>query len=480
MYSANLSARKKVSGNGGAGSPLSRRAMLAGSIGAAAFVAMPDIASASTSVTQVAGSGGAASAAPGHFFLYGITGPGSDLGAGVQAVKSPGSRTAARSAPVSVITGLAATPVISPDLAWLALVMVEMAAAGATVTVSIVEKASALIAQRITLVLPGIPADASVLVTPVFSPDASAVSLVMAISTPGNIRLIRKADPLTGGSRTVRTAVWRSRHALAYFDRRTGTLAGPFYLDNEPSLALSTAVATTSDLFIWTTKDPQAVTHAKNHPVAPPLPWISAFPFGSGKARFTVPSSAPWPGGEPASALANGDAARFVNARTLQICSARDGHLEEVTVAPLNASRAKPSPVTMTARPDGTLFLAKPSIGRAVIIDPARSFTVKSDITFPASAKPFGGLPSKAVLSPSGDRLYVLGDAKVGGLSCYDVATGALIASYSHGSHYSGVYQLSSGSLLAVSVENPRLTYFSPTLSPLGTTDTSLLISDVY
>jgi hypothetical protein len=453
--------------------------MLTGSIGAAAFVAMPDIASAVTSASQVARSGGTASATPGHFFLYGITGPDSGPGASVQAVKSPTS-SAAMAAPVSVITGLAATPVISPDQAWLALVMVEMATAGSTVTLSIVEKATALTVKKTVFTLPGIPAEASVLVTPVFSPDASVVSLVMAISTPGNKRLVRKADPLTGGFRTVLTSVWRSRHALAYFDRRTGTLAGPFYLNDEPSLALSTAVATATDLFIWTTKDPQAGTYTKNHPVAPPLPWISAFPLGSGKARFTVPSSAPWPGGEPASALANGDAARFVNARTLQVCSAKDGNLNEVAVAPLSASRAKPSPVTMTVQPDGTLFLAKPSIGRAAIIDPARSFSVKSDISFPVPANPFGGLLSKAVLSPSGDSLYVLGGAKAGGLSCYDVATSALIASYSHGSQYSGVYQLSSGTLVAVSADNPRLTYFSPGLSPLATADTSLLISAVY
>jgi hypothetical protein len=60
------------------------------------------------------------------------------------------------------------------------------------------------------------------------------------------------------------------------------------------------------------------------------------------------------------------------------------------------------------------------------------------------------------------------------------VATGKLVATYSHGSHYSGVYQLPSGTILAVSAANPRLSYFSPELTLLGTTETALQISAVF
>jgi WD40 repeat protein len=95
-------------------------------------------------------------------------------------------------------------------------------------------------------------------------------------------------------------------------------------------------------------------------------------------------------------------------------------------------------------------------------------------------ASPLGAPLSKAVLSASGDTLYVLGAAKTGGVSAYDVATGKLTASYSHGGGYSGLYLLPSGTLLAVSAANPRLTFYSSSLSPLGTVETSLQISAAF
>jgi hypothetical protein len=79
----------------------------------------------------------------------------------------------------------------------------------------------------------------------------------MAITVPVSRRLIRKADPHTGHVISRRATTWRSHHALAYFDQRTSTFAGPFHLADEPSLALSTVAASTSDLYLWTTREPQ-------------------------------------------------------------------------------------------------------------------------------------------------------------------------------------------------------------------------------
>jgi hypothetical protein len=126
------------------------------------------------------------------------------------------------------------------------------------------------------------------------------------------------------------------------------------------------------------------------------------------------------------------------------------------------------------------VFITKPGLGCAVIADPAQEFRVQAQVSFPVPAVPLGAPWSKAVLSPSGGTLYVLGGAKAGGLSAYDVATGALTATYSEGTTYAGLYQLPSGTLLAVSAANPRLTFFSSALSPLGTADTSLQISAVF
>ncbi|MGH3170163.1 MAG: hypothetical protein ACRDN0_30310, partial [Trebonia sp.] len=143
----------RVTSGGGAGKTreagwLTRRAVLAGGIGATAVVAMPDLARAGTAeragtaAPEASAASGAAS--PGHFFLYGITAPDAEHSAGVQAVNSPGSTpaaapistsgpardtsaaSAARDArhasaftPVPVATSLASAPVASPDQAWL-------------------------------------------------------------------------------------------------------------------------------------------------------------------------------------------------------------------------------------------------------------------------------------------------------------------------------------------------------------------------
>jgi hypothetical protein len=164
----------------------------------------------------------------------------------------------------------------------------------------------------------------------------------------------------------------------------------------------------------------------------------------------------------------------------VQVCSARTGDVTELTVDLLSAVRARPSAITMQTCPDDTVFMTKPGAGVAVVADPAHSFRVKSHVRFPVPASPLGAPWSKAVLSAAGDTLYVLGSAAAGGICAYDMASGALAGSYSEGRQYAGLYQLPSGTLLAVAPENPRLAYFSPGLSPLGTADTTLRVSAVF
>jgi hypothetical protein len=270
--------------------------MLLGGAGAAALVTMPDVFASAKTLSGAASSAGAA-ATQGHFFLYGVNTAEAAHTARVQAAKSPVARAASLPAPVSVTTELAATPVLSPDARLLALAEVAMAAGGASVTVTVISKASGAVARTARLALAGVPADAVVLVTPAFSPSATTLSVVMAISVPSGPRMVRKADPRTGGSLLVPSATWRSHHALAYLDLRSGALAGPFRVEGGPSLALSTAVATDSELFLWTTADPQAVAPGKGQ--SAPLPWVAAFALGTAKARFSAPSSAPGQAGCP-------------------------------------------------------------------------------------------------------------------------------------------------------------------------------------
>ena len=325
----------------------------------------------------------------------------------------------------------------------------------------------------------GVPRDANVLVTPVFAPGSAIVSLVLAITMPVGKRLVRKADPRTGSPVTGWATTWTSHHALAYFDQHSGAITGPFHLSGEPSLALSTAAANSTDLLMWTTREPQPGDPAEIRAQAS-LSRLTVFPLGSGKARLSVPAPAPWPGGEPLVTLPAGDVARLVRGRDVQVCSARTGEVTELGIAGFSPRHAKPSAVTMQTRPDGTVFMTKPGAGVAVIADPADSFRTAARIEFPPPASPLGAPWSKAVLSPAGDTCYVLGSAATGGLCAYDVRSGKLAGSYSEGRQYAGLYQLPSGTLLAVRPENPRLAFFSSGLSPLGTADTNLYVSAVF
>jgi hypothetical protein len=454
---------------------VSRREMLAGGIGAGALIALPDL-------STLGASPAAASAGSGsrYVLLYGTPESRPFPGGSVAAALSPVTKSRKLPAPKSVAAKLAAAPVSSPDQSSVALVTVDTVPAGAKVTLTLVDATSAVVEKQGSLTIAGIPDGTNILPTPVFAPGTATIAVVLAITEPSDRRLVSKRDAHTGAPVPMHAVTWTSHHALAYFDSRSGSFAGPFHLGNAPALALTTAAANRSDLFLWTTAEPRPGHLGKSRPRPAPLPWLNVFPLGSGRARVAVPSPAPWPGGEPVTTLATSDVARLVNGRTVQVSSAQTGEVTQVTIDALNVIRAKPSAVTMQSRPDGTVFITKPGIGRAVIADPAEEFRVKAEVSFPVPAVPLGAPSSKAVLSPSGETLYVLGGAKAGGLSAYDVATGALTASYSHGTTYSGLYQLPAGTLLAVSAANPRLAFFSPALSLLGTADTSLQISAAF
>jgi hypothetical protein len=461
---------------------LSRREILAGGAGAGALIALPDASLAGRTAARSAGTGAPGTAAPGFRFvlLYGTPPAEPFPGGSVAAAQFPATRAAALPAARPVAVSLAAVPVSSPDQSTVALVTVDDGPGQATVTLTLVDSATATIQTQGSVAITDIAEGTNILAKPVFAPGTTTVALVLAITQPGDKRLVAKLDPRTGAAVPMQAVTWTSHHALAYFDTGTGRFTGPFHLDNAPALALTTAAANASDLFLWTTAEPRPDPSTKSRPRPVPLPWVSVFPLGSGRARLKVPSSAPWPAGEPVVTLPGGDAARLVNGRTVQVSSARTGEVTQTTIPALNVPRAKPSAVTMQTRPDGTVFVTKPAIGRAIIADPADSFRVTRQVEFPVPATPLGAPSSKAVLSASGDTLYVLGGAKAGGLSAYDVATGALTASYSHGTRYDGVYQLPAGTVLAVSAANPRLSFFSPALSPLGTAETSLQISAVF
>lgn len=471
--------RRWLSGSGqvrsGASGP-SRRKVLAAGAGAGALLALPVMVPASRANAAV---GSAASSDSWYAFLFGVPESSPYPGGSFQAAKSPAS-VSSPPAPYQVASKLASIPVLSPDATTVAVADVATASSGAKVTLTLMDKATAAVSKRGTLALAGLPSDASILATPVFAPGTTMVALVLAITIPASGGTLRKTDPRTGKVTTGTATSWRTHHALAYFDSSSGAFTGPFDLSDEPSLALTTVAANGTDLFVWTTPEPQPADYSKTSPKPVPVSTVSAFPLGSGKPRFSAPSLLPWPGAEPVVTLASGDIARLVNGRDVQVCSARTGDIVSYTLAPLNVPRPKPSAVTMQARSDGTVFITKPGVGTAIVADPADSFRVKSQVSFPVPQAPGSAPWSKAALSSSGDTLYVVGGLNSGGLSAYDVSTGALTASYSSGGlHYGGLSVLPDGNVLAVGPAHPRLTFFSPTLSRLGDADTSLQIAAV-
>jgi hypothetical protein len=461
-------------GPDGDGSGLSRRQVLTGGIGAGALVALPGL-----SLGRSGGRPGASGQAAARYtFVYGTPDLDPASSGSLAAAMVPASRAASH-APLPVAINLAATPVSSPDQAVTALATVDMVSDGAKITLTLLTTASAAVAKKGSVTVTGVPGDAHVLVTPVFAPGSPIVSLVLAITTPVGKQLVRKVHPHTGSLVARLATIWRSSHALAYFDQRSGTMTGPFHLSDEPSLALSTAAANSSDLLLWTTREPQPGDSAEIRAQAS-MSRLSVFPLGSGKARLSALAPAPWPGGEPVATLPVGDVARLVWGRRVQVCSGRTGAVTELEIPAFSQTRAKPSAVTMQARTDGTVFMTKPGAGVAVIADPADSFRTKNQIHFPVPASPLGAPWSKAVLSPAGETMYVLGPSATGGLCAYEVGSGKLAASYSEGHQYYGLYQLSGGALLAVRPENPRLAFFSADLRPLGTADTNLHVSAVF
>ena len=72
---------------------------------------------------------------------------------------------------------------------------------------------------------------------------------------------------------------------LAYFDQSSGAITGPFHLSGEPPLALSTAAANSSDLLMWTTREPQPGDSAEIRAQAS-MSRLTVFPLGLGDGQI--------------------------------------------------------------------------------------------------------------------------------------------------------------------------------------------------
>jgi hypothetical protein len=458
---------------------VSRRTVLAGSAGASVLVALPDVLVAAPARASVSTAPNPDFApAPAHFFLYGSIGPLATPG--LQGWRPPAVRGAAPPAPRVVGAGIAARPARSGDGTTVAFPTVSAAPGAVSVTLTLVDAATSTLESTATLALPGVPVDASVLVRPVFA-GAATVALVIAVTEPTNWHTFHKAAP-DGPAVTTPTARWTTHHALAYLDRASGAFAGPFDLADAPSLAWTDAAADAHHLYLWTLREPALSVGTKQKPLPTPPTRLLTFPLGSGKPSRAARSAGAWPNGATGLVLATGEVARVADGRDLEVYSPRTGSSSRITFAELRLESARAGATTVHSRPDGTLVIANAAFGRALVVDPAASFRTVTVLDYPRPKIALGGPDAKTALSPDGAVLYTLGSAAVGGLSAYEIATGELIATTSDGSHYSGVYQLPSGTLLAVNGNDSgsQLGFFSPSLARLGASSTDMYVAEVF
>lgn len=485
---ASLSAAAAAAAAAAVARPVSRRAMLAGGAAVSVFVALPDVLAAgparaatnpATTSAAAPGAASAASSPSSFFFLYGSTGSGTTPG--FEGWRPPAGGAAGSASALRVVgSGLAARPVRSADGALVAFPTVGTAPTGATVALSVVASATGAVQTAATLVLPGVPQDASVLVRPVFAGTAT-LALVIAVSVPTGWHTFQKPHP-NGSAVTTTSATWTTHHLLAYLDLGSGAFTGPFDLGDAPALAWTDAAADAEHLYLWTLREPAVSVGTKAAPLPAPPVRLLTFPLGSGRPVQSARSAGSWPSGATALVLPTGDVARVADGRDLEVYSPQTGASTRLTFAELQLQSAKAGATTVHPRPDGTLVVANAAFGRAIVLDPASAYRVVTVLDYPRPRIALGGPDAKTALSPDGTVLYTLGPAAVGGLSAYEIATGDLVASVSDGTAYSGVYQLPSSTLLAVkgAATGSTLGFFSPSLTRLGASSTDMYVAEVF
>jgi hypothetical protein len=410
------------------------------------------------------------------FFLYGLPGSDPSLPSSVQAASATGAEAGLR----SVASELATLPVKSPDQRSLGLIAIGPGGTGTVVSVSYIDTQSGATTSQGTLDVSDMPEGTSLLITPTFAADSTTLCLVLSITVPTPTGIISKLDPLTGRTLKLDGATWVSHHALAYFDGSKSTFTGPFDLADAPSLARVNVTADAKDLFLWTIDEPAAIFRLRGRDAAVPVTRLSVFPLGSGNPRLVTEAPGPWPvNGEPIVPLSTGEVARLAYGTELEIYSPLDGAAKRVPIPKLDAIGAKPSSPTMESLVNGTLFVSAPAIGSALVVDPSKDFVVVASVSYPIPLYASGGPSGKTVLSPAGDVLYVLGDARAGGLAAYETASGLLKESYRGDQHYSGLRLLPSGNLVAVAPTSPRVSFFTPALEFVGSFDTELDIAEI-
>jgi len=411
-----------------------------------------------------------------NYFLFGIRDPASHMaGRTIQSGRPP-SIAEDLTPPTAIATELMELPLLSPDRSTVALIIVDQTSTVSNLDVILIDAMKGTISPHHRLVLPALSGETQVLTTSCFSTDSATLAIVLSIMVPTNQRMATKIHPRTRQTVVVPQVTWVVHHSIIYFNRISTSFAGPYDLDDAPSLARITLAANTRDLFLWTMKEPLAVQNGQPEPV----PQLSVFSLGSGTPRKTTSAPGPWPvNGEPVAALKTGDIVRLINGRQLQAYAAESAQMIQWDVPILNKPSARPGALTMQVQSNGLIFLADPAIGQAGLLDLHRSFRIVSAISYSPPLFAGGAPEGKVALSSNGEILYTLGGLQFGGVSAYEMSTGALKGTYGQGEQYIGIYVLPNDTVLALRTTSPRLTFLNPMLAPIGTADTDLNVVSV-
>jgi hypothetical protein len=320
---------------------------------------------------------------------------------------------------------------------------------------------------------------ASILVNPTFAGSTGTLCIVLSISEPKSTGMVKKVDPTTGQSFELEGRSWTTHHELVYFDGNKASFAGPFVIDDAPSLANVNVGASDEDLFLWTINEPAHVVTEKGSSIEP-VAVLSVYPIGTGDARASMAAPGPWPvNGEPIVSLENDRVARLIDGTTFQDYSIGTGVIQHFRIESLDRVGSKPSPAWAERLSDGTPFVSAPGVGVAAIIDPADRYRTQGLLTYERAEYALGAPDRKAFVSGPTTTMYVLGSKDVGGLAAYDLLTGKQLFSWG-GQHFSGITRIGDDSLLAVSPESPQLSIFDLSLRPIAITEVNIDVVAIY
>jgi len=199
------------------------------------------------------------------------------------------------------------------------------------------------------------------------------------------------------------------------------------------------------------------------------MPRLSRWALGAAAADWTVPVRGPWPvNGEPVTITATNLLVRLAYGRILECYNMDTGHMSTLELWP-NRNAARPGSNMLWSDGNSMVLVLNTALGRCAIVNTEGSSSVVRSIDIPPALYYSGGPDAKAVWDSQRGLLYALGPATQGGIVAYDTNTGNVVNRTDGQRHYSGIFRLPDGTLVATAPDQPRLTRLATDLALIGT-----------